>query len=371
MRKGNKNKLSVNQKAGFILFVKAIQLNIPYVIKKDGNMNSNLFLLFWMLIFAIPSIRIKKIVQLSKIELLLIVALETFQIEDLYFLVRFSKFKNYYLKDDENGWLFRYICMIISISPFMLSTPFVVIRKQDIIDILMHIFALALSVYLSYYGKLRYAYNNKLTNQESILLIISKGRIIVPTIQAFTYYYNYQYFYLSELGIYLVPTFFKILSVIVGLKDIQNINDENYHDTTPDYSCLLVLMNADLIEIYIEKPVNPRVIIGNNLYGYTQLGILLNQLALIILSFNNLISYDVKLEQELISYSIIVAINIFLTTNNLYKFYTQKYIIYISSPKQLKDVKSFRNNTKEKIQIRLISKKQQSKKVFQQKEFNN
>ncbi|EWS76389.1 transmembrane protein, putative (macronuclear) [Tetrahymena thermophila SB210] len=109
-------------KIAFILFVKLNQMNWLFyffnnqIYKETGTFPLKINLVFLLSHF----IAIFKLHRNQKrLEILFVAILSLLQIEDLYFLIRFDKFKKYYIKDDNKGWIIRYI-FALSIITFQI-----------------------------------------------------------------------------------------------------------------------------------------------------------------------------------------------------------------------------------------------------------
>ncbi|EWS74940.1 transmembrane protein, putative (macronuclear) [Tetrahymena thermophila SB210] len=100
----------------YILFVRANQINwLLWLINNEFYklIPWMLFTLIYFLIVSIYSmIAYQGVFNFGVFEFLLVTLLKIFSVEDLYFLIRFKKFKSYYTSYENNGLLLRYTTML-------------------------------------------------------------------------------------------------------------------------------------------------------------------------------------------------------------------------------------------------------------------
>ncbi|EWS76388.1 transmembrane protein, putative (macronuclear) [Tetrahymena thermophila SB210] len=118
-------------KIAYFLFVKLNQANwLLWFLNNQIYKETGMFALIINLIFLISHLIIIYILfrKNNKLEILFIFALSLIQLEDLYFLLRFEKFKSYYAQDVNNGWIMRQTFAL-------LITVFQILVFQNIVQI--------------------------------------------------------------------------------------------------------------------------------------------------------------------------------------------------------------------------------------------
>ncbi|KAL4454712.1 hypothetical protein ABPG74_021917 [Tetrahymena malaccensis] len=190
---------------------------------------------------------------MHKLELIFIPILQILFIEDIYYLIRFDKFSQYYKEDNNEGWFIRYIIMISSFIPQLIPMLIMLdFSKKECLFIVLPILSI---VYLCYLAQ------NYIVIKEveifKIQMLISFPRVLVTSIQSFTF--SGISFYLGqEVEIRYIWFSILILGYVLILVQIVRICYRAESKTLAVYQMLITIklifgINVDNQNIYISK----------------------------------------------------------------------------------------------------------------------
>ncbi|KAL4499193.1 hypothetical protein ABPG72_006779 [Tetrahymena utriculariae] len=142
------------------------------------------YILIYFLIGATVTFKyyIQKL-NIQKLELIFVPILQILFIEDIYYLIRFDKFSQYFKEDNNDGWFIRYIIMICSFIPQLI--PMLILLDLNNKECLFIVLPIISIVYLCYLAQ------NYIVIKEveifKIQMLISYPRVLITSIQSFTF----------------------------------------------------------------------------------------------------------------------------------------------------------------------------------------
>ncbi|EAR97857.2 transmembrane protein, putative (macronuclear) [Tetrahymena thermophila SB210] len=367
-------KLNLAFQLGFILFVRALQVNCIWWLIYQQIYQNVLWMSYVLIYFLIgATVTFKYYVQrlnVQKLELIFVPILQILFIEDIYYLIRFDKFSQYFKGDDNDGWFIRYIIMICSFIPQIIPMLIMLdLNKKECLFIVLPIISI---VYLCYLAQ------NYIVIKEveifKIQMLISYPRVLITSIQSFTF--SGISFQLGQtLEIRYIWFTILILGYILILVQIVRICYRAESKTLAIYQMLITIklifgVNVDNQNVYISKlatRIRTYLIDMDNeclvYFSFTSIA----QLILFIIQKNN--NNESLSSVVVIPWLIVLFLSVIMYTYNfskniVYDNLFGKETICITSFKQLRRCLSLQNSQNfQKTKVILLNIKKNKSKI--------